>query len=44
MLPDLVSVAGDAANRLPLYTINPSDFTGLDQLVKVMALEPADFR
>jgi predicted nucleic acid-binding protein len=27
-----------AANRLPLYTTNPDDFVGLDQLVKVVAV------
>jgi hypothetical protein len=27
-----------AANQLPLYTTNPSDFVGLDRLVKVVAV------
>jgi predicted nucleic acid-binding protein len=27
-----------AANRLPLYTTNPTDFLGLEQLVKVIAV------
>jgi hypothetical protein len=26
------------ANRLPLYTINPGDFVGLDRLVTVVAV------
>jgi predicted nucleic acid-binding protein len=27
-----------AANRLPLYTRNPTDFAGLDSLVPVIAV------
>ena len=27
-----------AANRLPLYTTDPGDFVGMDQLVKVVAV------
>lgn len=26
------------ANQLPLYTTNPDDFTGLDDLVKIVAV------
>jgi predicted nucleic acid-binding protein len=35
---DLMIASIAAANRLPLYTTNPDDFVGLDQLVKVVAV------
>lgn len=35
---DLMIASVAAANRLPLYTTNPNDFAGLDQLVKVVAV------
>jgi predicted nucleic acid-binding protein len=35
---DLMIASVAAANRLPLYTTNPGDFIGLDQLVKVVAI------
>jgi len=37
-LADLLIASTAAANGLPLYTRNPSDFTALDQLLKVVAL------
>lgn len=40
---DLMIASIAAANRLPLYTTNPGDFAGLDQLVNVVAVpRPAD--
>jgi predicted nucleic acid-binding protein len=40
---DLMIASIAAANRLPLYTTNPGDFAGLDQLVKLVAVpRPAD--
>jgi len=35
---DLMIASAAAANRFPLYTTNPDDFIGLDQLVKVVAV------
>jgi len=35
---DLLIAYTAAANGLPLYTRNPSDFVGLEQIVKVVAL------
>ena len=35
---DLMIASISAANRLPLYTTNPSDFVGLDRLVTVVAV------
>ncbi len=35
---DLMIASIAAVNRLPLYTTNPTDFLGLDQLVKVVAI------
>jgi predicted nucleic acid-binding protein len=35
---DLLIASTAAANGLPLYTRNPSDFAALDRLVKVIAL------
>jgi hypothetical protein len=35
---DLLIASTAAANGLPLYTRNPSDFAALEQLVKVVAL------
>jgi predicted nucleic acid-binding protein len=35
---DLLIAATAAANGLPLYTRNPSDFVGLDKVVKVIGL------
>lgn len=37
-LADLLIASTAAANGLPLYTRNPSDFIGLDRLVTVIAL------
>ncbi len=37
-LADLLIAATAAANGLPLYTRNPADFAGLDQIVKVIAI------
>jgi predicted nucleic acid-binding protein len=37
-LADLLIASTAAANGLPLYTRNPSDFTALGKLVKVVAL------
>lgn len=37
-LADLLIAATAAANGLPLYTRNPSDFAALEKLVKVVAL------
>lgn len=37
-LADLLIASTAAANSLPLYTRNPSDFTALKPLVKVIAL------
>jgi predicted nucleic acid-binding protein len=34
--PDLMIASVAIANRLPLYTINPKDFIGLDDLVEVI--------
>ena len=35
-LADLMIAAIAGANRLPLYTTNPNDFAGLDDLVTVI--------
>jgi predicted nucleic acid-binding protein len=35
---DLMIASIAAANRLTLYTTNPGDFVGLDQLIKVIAV------
>lgn len=37
-LADLMIASIAAANQLPLYTRNPTDFTGLDPLVRVVAV------
>lgn len=37
-LADLMIAATAAANGLPLYTRNPSDFVGLERIVTVIAL------
>jgi len=37
-LADLLIASTAAANALPLYTRNPSDFAALDRLVEVVAL------
>lgn len=37
-LADLLIASTAAANGLPLYTRNPADFTGLDELVSVIAV------
>jgi predicted nucleic acid-binding protein len=37
-IADLMIASVAAANRLPLYTANPADFAGLDQLVNVVAV------
>ncbi len=37
-LADLLIAATAAANGLPLYTRNPSDFAGLDQIVTIVAI------
>lgn len=37
-LADLLIAATAAAHGLPLYTRNPSDFTGLDQVVSVITV------
>ena len=37
-LADLLIASTAAANALPLYTRNPSDFSALDRLVKIVAL------
>jgi hypothetical protein len=37
-LADLLIAATAAANGLPLYTRNPADFAGLEQIVEVVAL------
>ena len=35
---DLMIASIAASNRLPLYTTNPDDFVGLDQLVQIVAV------
>jgi predicted nucleic acid-binding protein len=37
-LADLLIASTAAANGLPLYTRNPSDFAGLDEIVSVVAV------
>lgn len=37
-LADLLIASTAAANGLPLYTRNPSDFAGLEEVVKVIAI------
>ena len=37
-LADLLIAANAAAHRLPLYTRNPGDFTGLDGIVRVVGV------
>lgn len=39
---DLMIAATSAANELPLYTSNPKDFTGLDQLVEIVPVPRPD--
>jgi len=39
---DLMIAAVAAANGLPLYTTNPADFAGLDELVTVVAVRRPD--
>ncbi|WP_033340017.1 type II toxin-antitoxin system VapC family toxin [Catenuloplanes japonicus] len=41
---DLMIASIAAANRLPLYTINPADFAGLDRLVEVVPVTHPDRR
>jgi predicted nucleic acid-binding protein len=36
---DLMIASVAAANELPLFTANPADFTGLDRIVAVVAVE-----
>jgi predicted nucleic acid-binding protein len=36
---DLMIAATARANRLPLYTCNPSDFSGLEDLVEIVAVD-----
>jgi hypothetical protein len=38
---DLLIAATALANGLPLYTCNPGDFTALDRVLDVVAVEPA---
>jgi len=40
-IADLMIVSIAVANQLPLYTTNPSDFTGLDDLATVVGVPPA---
>lgn len=37
-LADLLIASVAAANRLPLYTRNPTDFVGLESLIRVVAV------
>lgn len=37
-LADLLIASTAAANGLPLYTRNPSDFAAVEQLVRIVAL------
>lgn len=39
---DLMIASIAAANQLPLYTTNPDDFTGLDDVLTVIAVERPD--
>lgn len=39
---DLMIAATAARNSLPLYTTNPKDFTGLDELVTIVAVARPD--
>lgn len=38
---DLLIAATALASDLPLYTRNPDDFTGIESLVEIVAVEPA---
>ncbi len=38
-VPDLMIASVAMANRLPLYTTNPRDFKGLDDLICVVAVD-----
>ncbi|MGH3872687.1 MAG: type II toxin-antitoxin system VapC family toxin [Pseudonocardiaceae bacterium] len=38
-IADLMIVSIAIANRLPLYTTNPSDFTGLDDLATIVPVQ-----
>lgn len=37
-VPDLMIASVAIANRMPLYTTNPDDFTGLDKLLDTVAV------
>lgn len=39
--PDLLIAATALANGLALYTCNPDDFAGLDDLIEIVAVEPS---
>jgi predicted nucleic acid-binding protein len=39
---DLMIAATAAANGLPLYTSNPKDFVGLDEVVEIVAVPRPD--
>ena len=39
---DLMIAATAASNGLPLYTSNPKDFVGLDELVEIVAVPRPD--
>ena len=38
-ISDLMIAATAAANNLPLYTANPDDFTGLDEIVTIVPVD-----
>jgi predicted nucleic acid-binding protein len=41
---DLMIASIAAANRLPLYTLNPADFAGLERLVEIVPITHPDTR